>query len=67
MTALVEQLVLFYADDGLIAARNHEWLQMAIDRLNELFERVGLRTNTSKTQAMTCTPGHISSRMSSPA
>jgi hypothetical protein len=25
-----EQLVLFYVNDGLIAARNHEWLQMAM-------------------------------------
>jgi hypothetical protein len=28
-----EQLVLFYADDGLLAARNHLWLQMALSRL----------------------------------
>jgi len=62
-----ERLVLFFVDDGLIAARNHEWLQMAIAKLSELFERVGLRTNIQKTKAMTCTPGYISSQLSSPA
>jgi hypothetical protein len=61
-----EWLVLFYADDGLLATRNHEWLQMAINRLSELFERVGLRTNTTKTVAMTCTPGYIHGRVASP-
>lgn len=62
-----EWLVLFYADDGLIASRNAEWLQMAINRLAELFERMGLRTNTDKMETMTCTPGYISSQVSSQA
>ena len=62
-----EWLVLFYADDGLIASRNHEWLQMAIECLSELFECMGLRTNTNKTEAMTCTPGYISSQVSDAA
>jgi hypothetical protein len=62
-----ERLVLFYADDGLIASRNSEWLQMAIQSLSELFERVGLRTNTTKTETMNCTPGYISGPMSASA
>jgi len=62
-----EWLVLFYADDGLIASRNAKWLQMAIERLSELFERVGLRMNTDKTETMTCTPGYISGQESSHA
>jgi hypothetical protein len=62
-----EQLVLFYADDGLLAARNHLWLQMALSRLCELFERVGLRTNVQKTKTMTCTPGYISGQVAVPA
>ena len=65
--SVAEQLVLFYADDGLIGARNHEWLQMALSCLVGLFARAGLQTNTSKTKAMTCTPGYISDRLSSPA
>jgi hypothetical protein len=61
------RLVLFYADDGLIAARDNDWLQSALGVLTELFERVGLQTNTSKTKAMTCIPGYISTRISSPS
>jgi len=34
-------------------------LQRAINGLVSAFERVGLETNTEKTQAMTCTPGTI--------
>ena len=34
-------------------------LQQAMDVLIALFERVGLRTNTTKTKAMVCVPGRI--------
>jgi hypothetical protein len=47
-----EQLVLFYADDGLLASRNPEWLQMVLSHLCELFERMGLRTNVQKTRTI---------------
>jgi len=43
------------------------YLQQAIERLAGLFERVGLKTNTSKTEAMTCTPGPIKGMMSTEA
>jgi hypothetical protein len=33
-----EQLVCFYAEDGLLPSRDPEWLQMAFDRLIPLFE-----------------------------
>ena len=33
----------------------------------ELFERMGLKTNTTKTQALNCTPGHMAGPESSPA
>jgi hypothetical protein len=62
-----EELMLFYANDGLLAAHNHLWLQMALSRLCELFERVGLRTNVQKTKTMTCTPGYISGQVVVPA
>lgn len=55
---------MFYADDGLLASRSASWLQQALEVLAELFERVGLRTNTTKTVAMTCVPGFIRSHMS---
>jgi hypothetical protein len=58
-----EQLVLFYADDGLLAASNHLWLQMVLSCLCELFERVGLCMNVQKTKTMTCTPGYISGQV----
>jgi hypothetical protein len=56
-TTAQHKLALFYADDGLIASTDHEWLQTALDSLTNLFRREGLATNVSKTQAMTCTPG----------
>jgi hypothetical protein len=43
---------IFYVDDSYIASRDPIFLQRT-------FERVGLETNTKKTQAMTCTPGNI--------
>ena len=46
-------------DDGYIASRDTEFLQEALDILVETFKRVGLTTNTKKTQAMVCTPGKI--------
>ena len=64
---VADKLTIFYADDGLVAARDHEWLQHAIDVLSGLFERVGLRTNINKTKCMSCMPGHISDRMSTAA
>ena len=50
---------IFYVDDAYIAARDPIFLQQAIDILITTFERVGLETNTKKTQVMTCTPGKI--------
>ena len=52
-------LAAFYADDGLLASRDPVLLQRAMKSLVELFERVGLITNTKKTEAMTCLPGKI--------
>ena len=36
---ITEKLTIFYADDGLVAVHDHEWLQHAIDVLSGLFER----------------------------
>ena len=52
-------LAIFYADDGYIASRSKQQLQDALEILVDLFERVGLRTNTKKTKGMTCVPGKI--------
>ena len=50
---------MFYVDDGYNASRDAEFLQEALDILVETFKRVGLTTNTKKTQAMVCTLGKI--------
>jgi hypothetical protein len=47
----------FYVDNGYIASRDAEFLQEALNILVETFKRVGLATNTKKTQAMVCTLG----------
>jgi hypothetical protein len=50
---------IFYMDDAYLASRDPVFLQRAIDGLVSAFKRVGLETNTKKTQAMTCMPGTI--------
>ena len=57
-------LAIFYADDGYIASWSKEQLQEAIDLLADFFDRVGLRTNTSKTKGMTCVSVKIRTRLS---
>jgi hypothetical protein len=58
LTDQIEALfAIFYVDDGYIASRDADFLQEALDILVETFKRVGLATNTKKTQAMVCTPG----------
>jgi hypothetical protein len=56
-----EKYFLFYADDGLVAAMDKDWVQESFDTLINLFERVGLRTNTQNTKVIM---GHISGRQS---
>ncbi len=50
---------LFYADDKLVASRYPKLLQKSIDILTELFNQVGLLTNTKKTQTMVCVPSKV--------
>ena len=56
-------LALFYADNAIIAHQDAVWLQDSLNVLIEIFDRVGLRTNTSKTKAMICVPGKIRTRL----
>jgi Reverse transcriptase (RNA-dependent DNA polymerase) len=46
----------FYADDGLLGATNAEWLGSSFNILVDLFTRIGLHTNYSKTVLMACHP-----------
>ena len=55
------------ADDTLVAGTNGPWLQGAVDLLTELFARMGLQTNISKTKMMSCTPGYIRTTVSDAA
>ena len=47
---------LFYADDGMVASSDPQWLQCAFNTLVGLFDRVGLRKNVRKTFGMVCHP-----------
>jgi hypothetical protein len=47
---------IFYVDDAYLAARDSDFLQVALDSLVSLFECVGLENNIKKTQTMICTP-----------
>jgi hypothetical protein len=51
-------LACFYVDDGIIVSRDPAFLKECIDKLVALFDRVGLKTNTTKTEAMTFLPGN---------
>ena len=60
-------LTCFYVDDGILASPDPTFLQDAFNKLVDLFERVGLRTNTTKTEAMTFLPGKIRQSLSEEA
>ncbi len=55
---------IFYVDDAYLASWDAEFLQYALTHLVHLFERIGLQTNTTKTQTMICTPGRIRTQLS---
>jgi len=52
-------MVAFYADDGLFAVWNHQWLQDALNVLVTLFQKVGLETNVDKTKILICHPSFV--------
>ncbi len=54
---------IFYVDDAYLTSWDVGFLQHALDILVDLFERVGLQTNTSKTQTMICTLGQIRTQL----
>ena len=54
---------IFYVDDTYLASRDVEFLQRVLDLLVSLFARVGLETNTPKTQTMICTPDRIRTQL----
>ncbi len=54
---------IFFVDDAYLAARDPNFLQVALNSLVSLFECVGLETNIAKMQAMICTPGQITTQL----
>ena len=50
---------LFYADDGMVASSDPQWIQGAFSTLVGLFGRVGLRNNFGKTVGMVCPPCQV--------
>ena len=50
------QAALFYADDGMLALSDPQWLHWDFTHLVGLYDRVGLNTNCAKTVSMTCRP-----------
>ena len=57
-------VALLYADDAYIASTSKTLLQASMDILTDLFDRVGLHTNTEKTKVMTCVNEKIRLRQS---
>ena len=57
----------FYADDGLIAARDAIVLQDAFNLLIDLFDRVSLETNSKKTKVVMLFPGRLRTCLSEDA
>jgi hypothetical protein len=55
---------IFYVDDAYLASWDAEFLQYTLTHLVHLFERIGLQTNTTKTQTMICTPSRIRTQLS---
>ena len=54
---------LFYANNGVIGSKDHEWLQNATQHLCNLFRDYnGLKPNTEKTETISCHPGAIRER-----
>ena len=47
------QAALLYADKGMLASSDPQWLQWAFTQLVRLFYMVGLKTNCNKTVSMT--------------
>jgi hypothetical protein len=54
---------IFYVNEVYLASRDAVFLQHVLTLLVDLFQRVGLQTNTSKTQTMICTPSRIRTQL----
>jgi hypothetical protein len=67
LTSALDATALFYADDGQVAGFHLPHFSAAFKILCELFSRVGLELNATKTVSMVCGPKHLGTHISSPA
>jgi GAGA factor len=58
---------LFYADDGWLASHDPTILQSALNLATDLFQRMGLQMNATKTKSMNSHPGSEIHYISTPA
>lgn len=58
---------IFYADDGHLYSHDADALEQATSIIVDLFKRMGLKTNTTKTKALICAPKPSVTRICSPA
>ena len=61
---MVQKLVVFYSDDGMIFSRGPEWLQGYINYLIGLSRKISLEANIAKSKTMNFQSGEIQSGMS---
>jgi hypothetical protein len=61
---MVTFFAIFYVDNAYLAARDPDFLQVALTSLVSLFKLVGLETNIRKMQAMICIPNRIATQLS---
>ena len=54
-----EQDLVFYADEGWIAGRDHIYVDDALVVTVKMFSRVGIDTNLENMKELVCTPGYI--------
>ena len=50
---------LLYADDGMVATLDPQWLQGDFSTLEGIFDRLGLKTNVRKKVGMVCRPCQV--------
>ncbi len=61
---MAANFAIFYVDDVYLATRDPNFLQVALNSLVSLFERVGLETNVKKMKTMICPPDQIPTQLS---
>ena len=65
--AVAQDLLLGYANDMAMTARNWQWLQNALDLFVNILRSSGFEVNIDKTKLTTCHPDHICLHLSTPA